>query len=77
MGTHTDNMNDCVLKGRYDRVKRPKGEQHGNAVLTEKQVLRLRREYTPAIPLRVYAERYGINLATIHVIIKRKAWKHI
>jgi hypothetical protein len=65
-------------KGHYDRVKRPKGEQHGNAVLTEKTVLRMRREYASEhLPLRVYAQRYGISIATTHKIIKREAWKHI
>ena len=78
IGTALDNNRDMHRKGHYDRVKRPKGEQHGNAVLTEKTVLRMRREYASEhLPLRVYAQRYGISIATTHKIIKREAWKHI
>lgn len=78
LGTHIDNMNDCRSKARYDRVKRPKGEQHGNATLTEAEVLSMRREYAerPEV-LRVYAERYSTSIANVHSILTHKAWKHI
>jgi hypothetical protein len=67
-----------MLKGRYDRVKRVKGERHWNTTLTEKDVLRLRREYAAKpLYLRIYAERYGTTPQTIHRIIKRQVWKHI
>jgi hypothetical protein len=77
IGTCADNNQDMAAKDRCDRVKRPKGELHGNAVLTEKIVLRIRREYRPNVPLRVYAERYGTSLQTIWSIVHRKGWKHI
>ena len=78
LGTHQDNMNDCSSKKRYDCVKRPKGELHGNHVLTDEMVLQLRREYAlEPFFLRIYAKRYGISIATTHKILRRQAWKHI
>jgi hypothetical protein len=78
VGTCLDNNRDMLNKGHYDRVKRPKGERHGNSTTTEEMVLRLRHEYeTERAVLRVYAKRYRMSIANVHCIVKRKAWKHI
>lgn len=65
IGTHKDNTNDMLSKGRETRFA---------AKLTEEQVLAIRQDKRPA---RVIAEDYGIT--TIHAgLIRRKVyWKNL
>jgi hypothetical protein len=77
LGTQDDNMKDMVSKGRQNR---PKGESNGRAVLTEKQVLYIRRVYRKGRGKYGgcgLARRFGINAVTIRNIILRKLWKHL
>lgn len=82
-GTVRQNMQDKVVKGRHvcGTKGRPElvahGSEHGNAKLTEDQVRSLRREYVPRkVPLRVFADRYGVRLSAIHYAL-RSGWKHV
>jgi hypothetical protein len=78
LGTMRDNMRDCAQKGRYDRMKRPKGERHGLSLLTEAAVVAIRDEYTATKPShRVLAERYGVDRSTITQIVSGKTWRHL
>lgn len=81
-GTVRQNMQDKVVKGRHvcGTKGRPElvahGSEHGNAKLTEDQVRSLRREYVPRkVPLRVFADRYGVRLSAIHYAL-RSGWYH-
>jgi len=69
VGTHQDNMDDKVDKGRQS-----KGESHGMSRLTEKQVreiLRLEESH------QALADRYNVSLPTISGIKHGKNWNHI
>ncbi len=69
LGTHQDNMDDKVSRGRQS-----KGEKHGTAKLTETQVLEIRA----ALGLhRDIAAKYGVSESRVSDIKRRKYWKCI
>lgn len=73
IGTHSDNMQDCLQKGRGNRGG-PKGENCHFSRLTEKEVLEIRDsdEYCNAL-----AKRYNISTAIITQVQKGQIWKHL
>jgi HNH endonuclease len=79
LGTHQDNINDCVAKGRH-LVSRnvPKGENQYNAKLTKRKILAIRAAYAKG-KLTQYelADRYGIHQAHVWRIVRFKTWRHI
>lgn len=63
-------------KARHGRVA--KGERSGRALLTERDVLEIRRRYKDGgISNCQQAREYGVHNATVFAIVKRKSWKHI
>ena len=72
-GSTQDNMADMVKKGRQ-----PKGEKNGNAKITEKQVIKIRKKYrTGRHTQKDLAEMFGVTRVSISYIINRKTWKHL
>ena len=71
-GTHLDNMQDAVSKGRVHP-----GEAHGMSKLGVRRVLAIRRMAAKGLPQRVLATRAGVNQSTISMIVSRKLWKHV
>ncbi len=71
LGTNADNVADRVAKGRQSPLQ---GEQHGNAKLTEAQVISIREDHRT---LRVIGEEYGVTLSNVFLIRHRAAWGHI
>jgi hypothetical protein len=55
------------------------GEKNGSAKLTEAQVKRIRliKEITPSLTLRVIADMFGVSKQLICDILLRKNWRHI
>lgn len=73
LGTVGDNSRDAALKGRLMR-----GESHVDSKLTEKDVLKIRRDYSlGGITLKTIAKEYGMCESAICFIINRVNWKHI
>lgn len=70
-GTHQDNMDDMVAKGRGDA---PKGEAHHDAKLTESDVRAIR---TDGRNNATIAASYGVSPAAIWLIKARRNWRHI
>jgi hypothetical protein len=77
VGTYKDNAQDCVAKGRHRDSLRPnwlRGSQHGQAKLTEDNVLAIRAsDERPS----VLARKYGVSMYTIRMVVQRKYWRHI
>lgn len=71
LGTHQDNMDDMVAKGRGDA---PKGEDHHGAKLTEEQVRAIRSDTRPNT---VIAAEFGVTKGAVWFIKARRNWKHI
>lgn len=85
-GTHQQNMWDARDRNRitplrgdlHPRRLRPelnlKGEDHGRAILTEAEVLTIRRSREP---IKSLASRYGVSSPTIEAIRYRRTWRHL
>lgn len=71
LGTHQENMDDMVRKGRAaDQL----GSKHHMAKLSEAQVVAIRNENRVA---RLVAEDYGVSKSTIFAIWNRQNWSHL
>ena len=77
VGTRSDNMQDCVSKGRhYHHVMF--GEDVPNSKLKTDQVLEIRKKYKPfEYTHRMLADEYGVSASLIKQIVNRYLWKHI
>ncbi len=73
LGTHQDNMRDMVAKGRH-LLNRPMGATHGNAKLTEADVIAIRASTKT---LKELAAEYGVSFGLIGHIRARRAWRHL
>lgn len=76
-------LNDAVSVGSSKAMRRKhesgeinyaKGVRHGNAKLTERDVISIRKSNDSS---SVIAARYGMNRRSISDIINRINWKHI
>lgn len=88
LGTHQDNRNDCVQKGRANCPKgdkngsytkperRRRGESHGMAKLSEQQVreIRVRGKEETNVSLGI---EFGVTPQAISRILHRKTWKDV
>jgi len=73
LGTHADNLKDAADKGRM-----PKGTEHHNAVLSDEDVIMIRRLYSPRIySTYMLAKQFGVGQSAIFKIISNKNWKAI
>lgn len=70
LGTHFENMEDAMRKGRM-----PRGERNYQAKLTEAQVIQIRS--MKEVTLQEMAGRFGVNQTTIYNVRSGKAWKHL
>jgi hypothetical protein len=77
LGTRSDNNKDMQSKGRYDKIKRPKGEKHGRSKLTNEQVFSLRQDRKSGMVYRELSQKYNISIASAQRIAIGKDWKHI
>ncbi len=85
--TRSENMEDArrhgtmALGSRHGRTTKPhrtpRGEKHGHAKLTEKQVLTIRAQPKVVGSGRRLARRYKVSPAIICNIRARKIWVHI
>lgn len=71
LGTHQDNVRDCVSKNRH-----AKGSTLKRSNLKEKDIpiIRILGCFHPQ---KLLASIFGVSNITIHEILKRKTWKHI
>lgn len=67
LGTASDNMKDCVSKGRLDHH----GEKNSNAKLTEALVREIR---STTLTQRQLAARFGVSKSNIYYIQKGLTW---
>lgn len=89
LGTHKQNTQDAVRKGRMARgmrqgswtcpESRPRGEGHKGSKLTDEQVLSLRRVYPPGAktPLAALAQRYNCSRQTIRNALNGAFYTHL
>lgn len=75
-GTHSDNMQDCVRKGRH-KSSSVRGEARHNAKLTERKVRAIREQRAAGVGPTELARKYGVSKQTIKLIVARKSWNHV
>jgi hypothetical protein len=73
--TQLENIADCVNKGRQ-----AKGEHKGNSILSELQVLEIRKLYvkgSSTFGIVNLASIFGVGKSQIQRIVKNKQWSHL
>ena len=71
--THSENNQHA-----YDAGLKQKGSKHGQAKLSENQVLEIRRLYkTGNYTYKDLSKMFGVSQTPISFIVNRKTWKHI
>ncbi len=72
LGTTRENHDDCNRKGR-----RPKGETHWNAQLTEEKVRAVRLAHQNGVSFHELADQYGIHYGSVVRIVNGQRWSHL
>ncbi len=72
LGTHQDNIADCVAKGRQAR-----GEKQGFSKLTADDIIAIRRRCQDGESQRSIAEEFGVCQQSISNILRGVLWKHV
>lgn len=74
LGTHADNMRDCVSKGRH-KIPRVSGARHGGATLNPDDADLIRRLYRCGnFTMKELATRYGVGRMTISRVLNGEHW---
>ena len=71
-GTRLENMQDKVKHGTHNI-----GERAGRAILTEKQVLDIRKRAANGEKMTKLAIEHNVSHSTIWFAVTRRSWKHI
>jgi len=71
-GSPQDNMDDMVAKGRSRR-----GEGHPQAILTEVQIRKMRKQRHAGVSLKELAVRFGTSYGNICNVVYKKSWRHL
>ena len=71
IGTHTDNMQDCVK-----RKRRPVGEKCNLSRFTNEQIINIRNSYPQKSTCEI-AKEYETFSSVIRSIINGKSWNHL
>ena len=79
LGTAQNNSSDMVRRGRSKKGNAGVvGENHGMAILSEVNVLDIRKRYsTGGYSQRGLAREFGVARSTIVGVIKRRNWKRL
>jgi hypothetical protein len=79
LGTSSDNLRDCVAKGRHVpyRTTAHKGEGNPNAKLTVESVREIRAAAKRGERLDSIAARYGVSVGGIRHVVAGERWGHV
>lgn len=82
LGTHSDNMRDCVNKGRNNAKNRVRvrgiGEDQYKAILTAEGVKDIRAMWACGLyTIRHIADLFSISRSAIECVIYGTTWKHV
>jgi hypothetical protein len=77
LGTHADNVADCVRKGRHSKGKRIRDGLPACAKITPKDVVEIRSLVASGCRTMDVAKQYGLRPCTITNIVKRKRWRSV
>ncbi len=63
--------------GSWKRHQFHAGTKHHLAKLNIPKVKRIRRLYEKGWTLKRIAQRFGVDLSTVHAIARRRSWRHV
>lgn len=73
VGSHADNMRDCVRRGRAAT-----GVRCGSAKLTPEQIAAIRDRYAVGgVSQRALGRVYGVDQTTISCVVRGRTWTHV
>lgn len=75
LGSQTDNMRDCVKKGRLN-VADHRGKQNPFSKLTDSDI-RCIRSLANSLTQQAIADRFGIKQCHVSKIVLRQSWNHV
>lgn len=73
-GTHQDNMDDKVARGRQSRLK---GQLSPTSILRDSQVVDMRRRYAGGEKTDALAQSFGVKAGTVGAIVSGRRWAHL
>jgi hypothetical protein len=77
-GTASDNMRDCIKKGRDNReAKKHVGSSNYRATCTEIDVLKIRRMHAAGTNAKELLAKFHIGASCLNHIIHGRSWKHL
>ncbi len=75
LGTAADNMRDMVEKGRSASIS---GENNGRAILSESQVIEIRRLHKAReMGVSELARYFGVSTSNVEYILQGVTWPHL
>lgn len=78
LGTHTENMQDCVGKGRFRFLATRSGESHHASILTIDIVREMRRlAFCDGVRRSEIARRFGVGRTVASNAINGRTWRHV
>lgn len=80
LGTQADNVQDMLGKGRGyldGPHQAARGSQHGQAKVTEAQVVEIRTKRAAGVHWDALRGQYGLSETSLANIVKRKTWQHV
>lgn len=82
LGTPSENMKDCVRKGRWRgfgraRSEHNRGSENPFSKLTETDVITMRREHVGGVRAKDLAQRFGVSVHTVRDVVMARSWRHI
>ena len=89
VGTHADNMRHVRERSRQrsgdahhfrrNPKKIARGEDSGRSLLTEEDVLNIRRRYSrePVLTFGALGEEYGVTGTAIGAVLRKETWTHV
>lgn len=72
LGTHAENVSDCVAKDRHARPPVHCGESHHNAKFDAQTALKIRSDARPATQI---AADYRVSTKTVYRLRRGETWK--
>jgi len=74
VGTHQDNMDDKVSKGRASHTR---GTDNGQSIITERDVLTIIKLRNSGLKYREIADLFNVDKSHIGKICRGKRWEHL
>jgi len=78
VGTHKQNMNESYYQGRIPKPPDLTGEKHHQAILTEKEVKRIRKMRKAGMKVTEIAPHFPqVSVFSLYDVCSGKSWSHL